>query len=164
MVDVAGAGDVGVFERIDVDGGAVGVVRPFGAAGHRTAVKRGGVVGFDGGMIVGAVVTDQSHFSDRISAAVEFPEDVGDLAGDVGMDDHFAGMIVSVKSPVGHPQIAQIGQGDGAAPVPGVAAEHAGFDRRSDGADVSRVSCEEKPGEGEEECIFFHGDMVAKKD
>ena len=124
---MAGSGDVGIFDRIDVDGGAVGVVGPFGAAGDGTAVEGGGVVGFDRGKVAGTIVADQSHPMDRIFAAVKLSENIGDLSGDIGMDDHLTDVIPSVKAPIGHPEIAKIGERDGAAPAPGVAAEHAGF-------------------------------------
>ena len=96
------------------------------------------------------IVTHQLHFSDWVSIAVEFIEYVSNFICDIGMDDHFSSMIMPIKPTVLHPKIAQIGKGDGAASVPRVATEHAGFDCRAYGADFGRISCEEKPGKGEE--------------
>ena len=45
--DVSGAGNVRVLQRVDVDGGAVGVVGPFGTAGDGSAVESGSIICFD---------------------------------------------------------------------------------------------------------------------
>ncbi len=103
MCDVAGAGDVGVFDRVDIDGGSVGVVGPFGTAGDGTAVKRGSIICFDRSVVIGIVVADQLHFADWIFVAVELTEDLGDFICDISMDDHLAAVIASVKAPIGHP-------------------------------------------------------------
>lgn len=164
VCDVPGAGNVRVLKRVDVDGGSVGVVGPFGTTRDGAAVKRGSIICFDRSVVIGIVVADQLHFADWIFVAVELTKDLGDFICDISMNNHFAAVIASVKAPIGHPKIAQIGQRNRTATVPGVAAKHAGFNLRSDGADMGSVSCDEKPGKGEKEGDFFHGCIVAKKD
>jgi len=154
--DATGAGDVGVLQRIDIDGGAVGVVGPFGAAGDGTAVKRRGVVVVDRDRVVAAVGADEFHCFDGIAAAIEFTENGRDFIRDIAMDDHFAGVVTSVKAPIGHPQVPQIIQPHRTAPMPGVAADHSLFDRRGDGGDGGMVAGQKEPGGKEEGKCFFH--------
>ena len=135
MADMAATGDIGVFQGVEVDGFAVGVVGPLFAPGDGTAVEGRSVVGFDGAEVAASVVTHQAHPADRVFHPVEFAEDLRHLFGDIFVDDHLPGMIFAVEATISQPQIAQIPEGNGAAVFVGMALAHTLFGLFVDGVD-----------------------------
>lgn len=133
VCDMAATGDVGVFDRVDIDGFSIGVVGPLFAAGNGTAVESGGVVGLDGAIVASAIVTDQLHSADGVFRPIEFTEDLRNLFGYILVNHHLSGMGLSVEAQIVQPYVPKIPQFDRAAIAIAVSGPHTMFDPGGDG-------------------------------
>jgi len=121
--------DVGIEQRVEVDGATEGVLRPAAGAGNVAAVECRGVVVLHGQLIVGVpIVVDRTDLLDRVLQLKKLLEDRNDLRRQVLMHDQIAAVGLSVEADVvdldsaqlpwlnraaGMPAGAEIGRADG---------------------------------------------------
>ena len=107
-----------ILQRIDVEGAAVGVLRPTTPARDRTTIERGRVVGLCRSVVVACVVVDESHVCDRESTRVHAAKRGRDGRDGVGVDDEFSGVRYAVETPVIQPHISELAEWYGASRAP----------------------------------------------
>src|SRR6266511_1772824 len=112
--------DVRVLHRVDVDGPAVGVLRPRGPAGNPSAVERRGVVRGHGTVVVTAVVIDEPHPADRIPGPEHGAEHLHHISGDRPVHGHLPDVDLAVEPQIGHGDQSKILDRDRTPLVPGV--------------------------------------------
>src|SRR6266511_1709565 len=118
--DLPAGRDVSVLHRVDVDGPAVGVLRPRGPAGNPSAVERRGVVRGHGTVVVTAVVIDEPHPADRIPGPEHGAEHLHHISGDRPVHDHLPDVDLAVEPQIGHGDQSKILDRDRTPLVPGV--------------------------------------------
>jgi hypothetical protein len=133
MGNVTTPGDIGIFNRIQINGSTVGMLGPLFVACRFAAVECGGVVRFDRSPVVPPKVTDQTHLSDRISDLIKAPEDPCNIFGHLTVHDQFTGSINSLKITISDMDITQIPQRYRTPFVPGSPFDHTIFDMPVDG-------------------------------
>jgi len=126
--------DLGIEQRVEVDGPAECVLRPAAGAGDVAAVERRGVVVFHGQLVVGArIVVHRADLLDRIPQLDELVEDRDDLRCQIFVNDQVAAVGLSVEADVVDVDPAQLLRVDRAAGVP-ARAEVGGGDRPNRGS------------------------------
>ena len=104
--------DIGIVERIDVDGEAAGVI------GERLRTRDGAITEPAGVVVahltlsVGIILISQADALDRVVGLVELAEDSEQLVGYQPIADDFSLMGLMVVVPMEHAQIAQVATAD----------------------------------------------------
>jgi hypothetical protein len=107
------AAPVGVLERVDVDGQAVGMGRPAGLLAGGAADEGGGVVAVPGRVGVQVGGGHRPHLLDREPGPVEPGEHRDDVGGDPPVDDQLAGVGPAVEAAEADRDIAQVPRATG---------------------------------------------------
>ena len=104
--------DIGIVERIDVDGEAAGVIGELLRTRDDTITEAAGVVVAHLTLIVGIILISQADALDRVVGLVQLTEDGEQLVGDQTVADDFSLMGLMVVVPMEHAQIAQVATAD----------------------------------------------------
>jgi len=100
-LDRTGPIDLGIEQRVEVDGSTESVLRPVAGAWDVSAVEGRGVVVFHGQLVVGGrIVVHCADFLDRIPQFKKLFEDRDDLRRQVFVDDQVAAVGLSVEADV----------------------------------------------------------------
>ena len=104
--------DIGIVERVDVDGEAAGVIGELLRTRDDTITEAAGVIVAHLTLIVGIVLISQADALDRVVGLVQLTEDGEQLVGDQTVADDFSLMGLTVVVPMEHAQIAQVATAD----------------------------------------------------
>ena len=128
----AGWTDVGILERVDVDGEAQCVLGKLAHTGFLTVVEAGSVVGRHRGLVVPAEIVDEPDAPDRIAGHVKVPENRHKILGDGLVANQLPYLLMAFEIDMGEPQIAKVRERNLRAVRVGDAA-HTGLDDRRNG-------------------------------
>ena len=104
--------DIGIVERVDVDGKTTGVIGKFLRTGDGAITETTGVVIAHLSLIVGIILISQTDMLDRVVGFVKLTEDGEQLVSYQTVAHKFALMGLLVVVPMEHTQIAQVATAD----------------------------------------------------
>ena len=123
---------IGIVERIDVDGLAVGVLGNGAHAGFAPEIETGGIVGQHGRFVIAVIVVDKPHPLDGIAGVIQGAEYLQEVVGNGPVGDHLTDQCPAGEVFVQDSEIAEVLHRNGAAVLVGPAG-HPGEDRAVDG-------------------------------